>query len=118
MSKDTYDRCVELYRAGYYPREIVRLSGFSQRDVMTAIHRARKRGDITAHQSQGNVKLSTYVQMSSVSLGAIGDIRDELSNEQFKWLVDEAERIGCSTVAEYLAEIVRDLYAEAMLARQ
>ena len=118
MSEALYNRCVELYRAGHLPLKIVELTEFSRKEVMNAIQRARKRGDITKIQAVEGPTVRRYLQMSEIALGSIGGILNELSDEQAQWLVEETENIGCSTVAEYLAEVVRDLHADAVLAHQ
>lgn len=115
MSDNLYHRCVELYRAGSYPQEIIQITGLPARPVLNAIARARVRGDILRHHNQNKKPLRYYADTANIKLGYIGDIGDELSSEQRKWLVDEVVRLGCGSVAEYLAEIVRDLHAEAVL---
>lgn len=115
MTDDVYDRCVSLYRSGQYPREIEQTTGLSRRDVLNALGRARKRKDITPHRYKLPKPLSALVEQSRVRTGSIKQMSEALTVEQRAWLVKQAEDLGCESIAELLAEIVRDEHASQVL---
>ena len=116
MTDDVFKRCVEMYEAGYYPQQIVAQTEFSPTEVRNAIARARRIGAITPHRNSRQQSLRFFVEKYHIKIGTVGAIGHALSPDQRQWLVNETARLGCSSVAEYLLEVVRDLHAEAVSA--
>ena len=53
----------------------------------------------------------TDVQFKGIRLGSINDVGHNISDEEALWLLSSAERHNVS-VAEFLAAILKDVYAE------
>lgn len=53
----------------------------------------------------------TDVQFKGIRLGSINDVGHNISDEEALWLLSNAERHSVS-VAEFIAAIVKDVYAE------
>ena len=53
----------------------------------------------------------TDVQFKGIRLGSINDVGHNISDEEALWLLRSSERHGV-TVAEFLAAILKDVYAE------
>lgn len=114
MTDNTCMRVVELYRAGHTPKQIGAITGLTGREISNALRRAQYRGLITRSRNRSSLPIYYIATQQGLRFGGIGDITDELSPDQRTWLVDEAVRVGCRTLAEFLAEIVRDAHAEAV----
>jgi DNA-binding transcriptional regulator LsrR (DeoR family) len=76
--------------------------------VSGAINRGRKSG----HAKMKVKTVTTVYNKSTCMWGYIGQIRDQLSPDQAEWLFHSAEDCECSSVAEYIAELVLDAYEE------
>ena len=98
-----------LSNEGMPQRKITKLLGLNRGVVSGAVNRGRKSG----HCNQKVKTKETVRNLSPLTYGYIGQIIDALSIEQLEWLMVEAEKIGCKTAAEFVAEIVRDTFEEA-----
>lgn len=113
-----YEQCVVLYTQGMPPRRIMEVTGLTRQQVRVYIARARRNGRIIPHALTRTPCLKRYSLEAGIALGSIGGLGHEISGEQRKWLVDEAVRVGCTTVQEYLAELVRDVHAACAQPRE
>jgi len=95
---------------GMSGRNITKALGLNRGVVSGAINRGRKSG----HCNKKVRTKTTAHNESPLTYGYIGQVIDALSLEQLDWLFVESEAVGCSTTAEFIAELVRDAHAEAM----
>jgi len=110
---DNYKGCVELYEAGYYQRQISRMMGWDYTQVRRNIVKAIRRGDVTPHLVSKQADLRSLARhRGDMILGNIGDLGYELTRKQCEWVIEEAARIGCLSLSEYITEVIRDLYEE------
>ena len=93
---------------GHSAGEISAHTGVKQKSVIMTICRGRKSGDCTPRVKT----LGTVFRKSPLTWGPFKEVKAALSLDQAQWLFDEAEKCGCRTVAEYVAEIVLDAYEE------
>tara|TARA_R110000822_G_scaffold46676_1_gene124249 strand:- start:98 stop:448 length:351 start_codon:yes stop_codon:yes gene_type:complete len=99
----------QLSNDGKSTQEIERLTGVNRKVVIMTICRGRKSGDCKPRVKT----ISTVVNASPLTWGSFKPIKGAVSVEQARWLFDEAEKCGCATVAEYVSELVLDVYEEA-----
>ena len=58
--------------------------------------------------------LQYHLQMCGIKIGRLkADVVDNLNKAQQNWLVSQAVEMGCSSVAEYVTEMIRDEYEHA-----
>lgn len=111
-SEERYERVVDLYKSGLRPREIVERYGFTPYQTRIAVRRGVVRGDIIPHKDARETPFKEYARLFGVGMGSMGGLGNELTADQYQWLVDEAVRLGCETVQEHIAELVRDAIEE------
>lgn len=106
VTEDT-KRVWELHLQGCKNYEIAQITGFKPHRVAHAIMRGRAKGEIPIPERVQPVcdRRATYIKR-----GTVNSIVEELSEEQNYWLVDEARKYECDSLAEYILEIVRDVY--------
>ena len=98
-----------LFNKGMTANEIEALTGQDKNVVAMTIFRGRESGDC-----KPKVKtLTTVFNKSPLSWGTLKQLKEELSADQAQWLFDEAEKCGCKSVSEFVAELVLDAYEEA-----
>ena len=100
----------KLSNEGMSAKRITQTLGLNRGVVSGAINRGRKSG----HCNQKVRTKKTVCNESPLTYGYIGQVIDALSVEQLDWLLLQAERVGYSTAAEYVAETVMDAFEEAM----
>jgi len=100
----------KLSNDGLSGRHITKALGLNRGVVSGAINRGRKSG----HCNKKVRTKKTACNESPLTYGYIGQVIDALSVEQLDWLLLQAERVGYSTAAEYVAETVMDAFEEAM----
>lgn len=100
----------KLSNEGMSAKRITQTLGLNRGVVSGAINRGRKSG----HCNQKVRTKKTACNESPLTYGYIGQVIDALSVEQLDWLLLQAERVGYSTAAEYVAETVMDAFEEAM----
>jgi len=100
----------KLSNEGMSAKRITQTLGLNRGVVSGAINRGRKSG----HCNQKVRTKKTACNDSPLTYGYIGQVIDALSVEQLDWLLLQAERVGYSTAAEYVAETVMDAFEEAM----
>jgi DNA-binding transcriptional regulator LsrR (DeoR family) len=98
-----------MHNSGTSQKVIAAKFGVSGAVVSGAINRGRKSG----HAKMKVKTVTTVYNKSTCMWGYIGQIRDQLSPDQAEWLFRSAEDCQCSSVAEYIAELVLDAYEEA-----
>ena len=99
-----------LSNQGMSGKNITKALGLNRGIVSGAINRGRKSGSCNK-----KVRTKTTARNESpLTYGYIGQVIDALSLEQLDWLLVQSETVGCSTTAEFIAELVRDAHAEAM----
>jgi hypothetical protein len=98
----------QLSNDGNSTQEIERLTGVNRKVIIMTICRGRSSGDCKPRVKT----MSTVVNASSLTWGSFKQVKGAVSVEQARWLFDEAEKCGCATVAEYVAELVLDVYEE------
>ena len=99
-----------LSNQGMSGKNITKALGLNRGIVSGAINRGRKSG----HCKLKVRTKTTARNKSPLTYGYIGQVIDALSLEQLDWLLVQSELVGCSTTAEYIAELVMDAHAEAM----
>ena len=99
----------QLSNEGLPAGEISARTGVDKKAVIMTICRGRKSGDCPPKAKT----LDAVFRKSSLTWGSMKQVKAELSADQAQWLFDEAEKCGCKTVAEYVAEIVLDAHEEA-----
>jgi len=97
-----------MHNSGTSQKVIAAKFGVSGAVVSGAINRGRKSG----HAKMKVKTVTTVYNKSTCMWGYIGQIRDQLSPDQAEWLFRSAEDCQCSSVAEYIAELVLDAYEE------
>jgi DNA-binding transcriptional regulator LsrR (DeoR family) len=97
-----------MHNAGSPQKVIAEKFNVSSAVVSGAINRGRKSG----HANMKVKTVTTVYNKSTCMWGYIGQIRDQLSPDQAEWLFNSAEDCECSSVAEYIAELVLDAYEE------
>jgi DNA-binding transcriptional regulator LsrR (DeoR family) len=97
-----------MHNAGSPQKVIAEKFNVSSAVVSGAINRGRKSG----HAKMKVKTVTTVYNKSTCMWGYIGQIRDQLSPDQAEWLFNSAEDCECSSVAEYIAELVLDAYEE------
>jgi hypothetical protein len=99
----------ELANKGATAAEIEAATGVDKKVVIMTICRGRKNGDC-----KPKVKtLTTVRNQSKLTWGSMQQVKEALAVDQAQWLFDEAEKCGCKSVSEYIAELVLDAHAEA-----
>lgn len=101
----------DLYNEGVSRHEIAEKFGVSLQSVSAAITRGRQHGRVPPRKPLSpkyHIMKMTYA--SGVKIGRLSDVTSSLTSEQVDWLVFEASKVGCSSIAEYITEVVRDEY--------
>ena len=98
----------QLSNEGLPAGEISAQTGVDKKSVIMTICRGRKSGDGTPRGKT----LDAVFNTSPLTWGSMKQVKEALSVDQAQWLFDEAEKCGCKTVAEYVAEIVLDAHEE------
>tara|TARA_R110000851_G_scaffold46306_4_gene112669 strand:- start:156 stop:554 length:399 start_codon:yes stop_codon:yes gene_type:complete len=97
-----------LSNEGLSAGEISERTGVNKKVVIMTICRGRNSGDCKPRVKT----LNTVFNNSPLTWGSMKKVKESLSVDQAQWLFDEAEKCGCKTVAEYVAEIVLDAHEE------
>jgi len=98
----------EAYRQGHESKEIADMMGLSRCVVRTALTRGRKNGSLPELKRTGNLK--HLLMKHNLRNGHIREVFENLTMEQTRWLIEQASKIECQTVSEFLIELVRDEY--------
>jgi hypothetical protein len=111
MTKEEINAVAVMRRAGNTPHEIAQTLGKSYTFALQAQRRAQQMGLLPPKikpKPATRTSVRDFVCNYGMRQGRIGDVIAELSAEQQNWLLLKSSRLGCSTVAEYLTELVRD----------
>jgi len=103
----------DLSKAGLSPKQISHKTGFKFAKVNSALRRGREAKilpPIVKSQLSNQFGRQTYMRLGSVS-----SICNALSEDQLNWLGNEARRLECETVSEFILELVRDAHADQEL---
>ena len=103
----------QLSKDGLSAREISAKLGFKFNKVNSALRRGREAKilpPIVKSQLSKQFGRKTYMR-----LGSISSICAALSEDQVNWLGNEARRLQCETVSEFILELVRDAHANEEL---
>lgn len=115
MTEQEIEAVAALRLAKKSNTEIGQILGFSYEQVVRRIARARQRGLIPPKtKAEPRQAARDFVKNYSKSMGHVGDVMVALSKDQQRWLMGEATKLGCQTIAEYLTELVRDEHARFM----
>jgi|SaaInl85LU_5_DNA_1037374.scaffolds.fasta_scaffold14491_6 hypothetical protein len=100
-------RVWQLKLEGLKNYEIAEIMGFTPDRVGRAILRGRAKGELPIPERVQPVcdRRQTYIRR-----GTISTVIEGLSERQNFWLVDEARKYECDSLAEYILELVRDAY--------
>lgn len=99
-----------MFRKGKPVREIACSLGLPSHRVSSAISRGRAKGALPPRDQDFT---NPYLfRKFGIKAGGVSMILENLAPEQKVWLFEEASKIGCETIAEYLLERVRDDYEE------
>jgi len=100
----------EMTAEGWSAKDIAKELNVSYSTVTSARSRGRDKGALPKIEYGSPLSHgSTYY----LRRGCIGDIIGSLSKDQLIWLVKEADKYECETLAEIILELVRDAHAEA-----
>jgi len=101
----------EMTAEGWSAKGIAKELNLSYSTVTNARSRGRDNGLLRKMECGSPLSHGTTYYMRR---GCIGDIAGGLSRDQLIWLVKEADKYQCTTMAEIILEIVRDAHADAM----
>ena len=95
---------------GYSYKEIMDALNVSHNTVVGAVARGRYRGAIPPQKKHQpyDMRRNTMIRR-----GSIDEMLRNMTHEQHVWLVEEARRLQCGSLAEMVVEFVRDAYEEA-----
>lgn len=97
-----------LHEQGYTNKAIAEQNGWGIHKVASAIGRGRERGTLA------RPKLMTAVdhrrRFGGMRRGSISDVMLGLCEERQEWLVSNAFEQGYDSIAEYVLDVVLDLY--------
>ena len=100
-----------MYLAGMDRKEIAEKVGKKVSAVSTAITRGRALGVIPPLKPKYKpYYINKMMRGNGMKIGTLRSVIDSLMLEQVQWLIVDASRIGCATLAEYITEILRDEY--------
>jgi len=98
----------DMHEQGYTNKAIAEQNGWGIHKVASAISRGRERGTLA------RPKLMTAVdhrrRFGGIRRGSISDVMMGLSEERQEWLVSNAFEQGYDSIAEYLLDVVLDIY--------
>lgn len=78
--------------------------------VSAALYRGRVKGEIPERKI--NFTNNYLFRKFGIRAGHITRLLEQLTPDQRVWLFSETTKIGCTTIAEYLLERIRDDYEE------
>jgi len=100
-----------MYLAGMDRKEISKKTGKKVSAVSSAITRGRAAGEIPKLKPKYKpYYINKMMQGNGMKIGTLRSVIDSLMLEQVEWLIVDASRIGCVTLAEYITEVLRDEY--------
>lgn len=105
-------RVWSLSNTGYSTAEISEITGLSTGIVANAVCRGRKKG-VVRQKNEKEKTLQALLNKNHVNMGSMVWVLEQLTPAQRVWVIKEAIRYECGTVAELMVELLRDLYAEA-----
>jgi len=98
-----------MYLAGKSNAEIEREMNLSRATVSSAVSRGRDYGLIPPKRKRTNVD---KVLGGHIRRGSISRIIAGLDQDQANWLIDQALKLKCETISEFISEIILDAYFE------
>jgi len=103
----------KLSKDGLSAREISAKLGFKFNKVNSALRRGREANELPPIFKKAISHARHH--KNYLRLGSISTVLDALTNEQVEWLATQTRSLGCETVAEFIAELVRDAHANEEL---
>ena len=103
----------QLSKDGLSAREISAKLGFKFNKVNSALRRGREANELPPIFKKAISHARHH--KNYLRLGSIATVLDALTNEQVEWLATQTRSLGCETVAEFIAELVRDAHANEEL---
>jgi len=103
----------QLSKDGLSAREISAKLGFKFNKVNSALRRGREANILPPPPKKPISHVRHH--KNYLRLGSISTVLDALTNEQVDWLAAQTRQLGCETVAEFIAELVRDAHANEEL---
>jgi len=103
----------QLSKDGLSAREISAKLGFKFNKVNSALRRGREANELPPIFKKAISHARHH--KNYLRLGSISTVLDALTNEQVEWLATQTRSLGCETVAEFIAELVRDAHANEEL---
>ena len=94
-----------LRNKGFDSKQISEILGLGIQTVYSAIRRGRECGAVERVRPAPDRFIGTKIKRGNVS-----DVLASISDDQREWLLKTTAQTGCDTVAEYIAEMVRDQY--------
>lgn len=101
-----------MSNTGYSTAEISEITGLSTGIVANAVCRGRKKG-VVRHKNETERTLRALLKKNHITMGSMVGVLEQLTPAQRVWVIEEAIRYECGTVAELMVEMIRDVYAEA-----
>ena len=109
-TKHTTQRVWELFLQGKSVPQIADELGIPKSSASSAVARGRQKGHLPPPRFR--YRMSYMLKQHGMYTGNMSDIFNNLTVDQRHWVIDQAERIGCETVAEYILELLRDGHEE------
>lgn len=115
-TQEATKRVWALHKKGLSNQEIADRLSLKCTQVAGCLARGRDKGIIS--RPVRNHNLSYLIRRDGGHLGTFMQISDSLTLDQRHWLVAQALDMGCATLAEYLTEVIRDQYEEALVKKE
>lgn len=106
-------RVWSLSNTGYNTAAISEITGLPIGIVSNAIHRGRKKG-VVRHKNETERTLRALLKKNHITMGSMVWALEQLTPAQRVWVIEQAIRYECESVAELMVEMVRDAYAETI----
>ena len=114
-----YEQVADLMSKGMTDREVAAHLGVSVPAVRSGKQHARRLGIIPPHTPKSDYDaFADRIRRERFRRGNVREALEPLSPDQRKWLLNEAQDIGCKSLAEFICELIRDAHAIALDAKQ
>lgn len=110
---------IELYRSGMAPKEIAEKQSRKPSTIHSMLGKARQEGKLDVFKPRRKHNDNTYVlrrviEKNNIGVGGIGPIlKHNISSDVLHWIVDQVQKDGHNSIAEYLCELAIDAFFES-----
>jgi len=110
-----YQQVTDLLLGGMTDHQAAAHIGVSVWSVRSAKQHARRLGIYPPHTPKADYDTFTdRIRREGFRRGNMREALLPLSADQRKWLLDEAQDLGCESLAEFICELIRDAHAVAL----